>query len=59
MMPHEPGRVAHCVLAQDQLSLLATGQLTPPHNTITVELVQPDGMAAIVRITWPLRADRL
>jgi hypothetical protein len=37
-------------------STLAEGQLTQsPQNTITVELVAPDDMPAIVRIVWPLQ----
>jgi hypothetical protein len=35
-------------------TILASGQIIPsPHHTITVELVDPDGMPATVRIGWP------
>jgi hypothetical protein len=35
-------------------TILASGQITPsPHHTITVELVDPDGVPATVRIGWP------
>ena len=38
------------------ITTLAEGQITQsPHNTILVELVQPDGMPATVRISWPLQ----
>jgi hypothetical protein len=37
-----------------KLTELASSQITPsPHNTITVELVEPEGMPAVVRIGWP------
>jgi hypothetical protein len=37
-------------------TILAESQITPsPHNTISVELVEPDDMPAIVQITWPLQ----
>jgi hypothetical protein len=33
---------------------LAEGAITPsPHNTVTVELVQPADLPAFVQITWP------
>jgi hypothetical protein len=39
-----------------KLTEFASGQITPsPHNTITVELVEPEGMPAVVRIGWPLQ----
>jgi hypothetical protein len=35
---------------------LASGQFTPsPHNTISIELIEPVGGQAIVRVTWPLQ----
>jgi hypothetical protein len=34
---------------------LAEGQITPsPHDVVTVVLVQPDDMPAVIRISWPL-----
>jgi hypothetical protein len=33
---------------------LAESQVTQtPHDVVTVELVQPDDMPAVVKITWP------
>ena len=35
---------------------LASGEITQsPHHTIIVELLEPDGMPAVVRIGWPLK----
>jgi hypothetical protein len=34
--------------------ILASGQLTKsPHDTLRVELLEPTGELAIVRVTWP------
>ena len=36
---------------------LAESQVTQtPHDVVTVELVQPDGMPAVVQISWPRRS---
>lgn len=37
-----------------QITELASGQITPS-EAMTVELVAPDSMPAIVKITWPLQ----
>lgn len=38
------------------ITTLAEGQITrSPHNTITIELVEPEGTPAMVRIQWPLQ----
>ena len=37
-----------------KITELAFGRFTPsPDNTITVELLEPVGEPAIVRVTWP------
>jgi len=37
-----------------KIATLAEGQVTSsPHEMIIVELVQPDDMPAVVKITWP------
>jgi hypothetical protein len=37
-----------------QSSILAESQVAQtPHDVVTVELVQPDDMPAIVKISWP------
>jgi hypothetical protein len=37
-------------------TILAESRITQsPHNTITVELVEPADMPAIVQVTWPLQ----
>ncbi len=39
-----------------KLTELASGQITPsPHNTIIVELVEPEGMPTTIVIHWPLQ----
>jgi hypothetical protein len=36
-----------------QVTHLASGPITRSGDTITVELIQPDAMPAVVRIVWP------
>jgi hypothetical protein len=37
-------------------TILASGEITrSPRHTITVELLEPDGVPAVVRIGWPLQ----
>lgn len=37
-----------------QSSILAESQVTQtPHDVVTVQLIEPDGMPPIVKITWP------
>jgi hypothetical protein len=37
-----------------QITELAEAQVTQtPHDVVSVELVQPDDLSAIVRVTWP------
>ncbi len=38
-----------------QVTHLASGALTRSGDTITVELIQPDSMPAVVRIVWPAK----
>ena len=38
-----------------QSTILSSG-LINSGNTLTIELVQPDGMPAVVRIVWPTSA---
>jgi hypothetical protein len=41
-------------VSPSSITILANGQITPsPHNTITVELIEPDDMPLAVRIVWP------
>ena len=35
--------------------VLASGRLNRAGDTLTVELVQPDSLPAVVRITWPAK----
>jgi hypothetical protein len=35
--------------------VLADGQLNRAGDTLTVELIQPDSMPAVVRIVWPVK----
>jgi hypothetical protein len=37
-----------------KITTLASGQITPS-DTLTVELIQPDSMPAVVRIVWPTK----
>jgi hypothetical protein len=40
----------------DQQTILAESQITESaHDTVTIELVEPDSMPAAVRIAWPLQ----
>jgi hypothetical protein len=40
-----------------QTTTLAEGQLTrSPHDTITVELIEPANASAMIAIQWPLKA---
>jgi hypothetical protein len=37
-------------------TILAESQITPsPHETVTVELVEPADMPAFVQVSWPLQ----
>ena len=38
-----------------QVTHLASGPLNRSGDTLTVELVQPDSMSAVVRIVWPAK----
>jgi hypothetical protein len=37
-----------------KITTLASGRITPS-DTLTVELIQPDSMPAVVRIVWPTK----
>jgi hypothetical protein len=37
-------------------TILGESQITPsPHDVVTVELLQPDDMPAVVQICWPVQ----
>jgi hypothetical protein len=40
---------------RSKITELAAGQTHSPNNTMIVELVEPDGMPAVVRIGWPVQ----
>jgi hypothetical protein len=41
-------------VSQSSITTLAESQVsTSPHDVVIVELIKPDGMPAIVKVTWP------